>query len=522
MTQKRILILGAGIMQQPAITAAKRMGLHVIVADGNPHAHARALADQFEHVDLRDADGMVAMAQRHQRGGGLDAVFTAGTDFSATVAHVAEALGLPGTSLESARNATDKDRMRAVLQSAGVPVPRFHSVSSTDQDAIAAAETAVGYPAVVKPVDNMGARGVVRVNSRQALTGAVGRALSQSRGGRAIVEQYVTGPEFSIDALVADDEVHITGFADRHITFEPFFIEVGHTIPTALPESDQFRVLLAFRTAVLALGIRNGAAKGDVKLSPDGPVIGEVAARLSGGFMSGWTYPMSSGVDLTYQAIRLSLGIRALELHPSRAWTAAERALISIPGVVRRLVAPTELLSQDEHWVAHVRSGDAVVFPESNVEKCGNVLTSAPDRATAVERAERFIADTIVELDGLSPATIAFLRNPPHRAFELSNSANVDWVANLGPPRWDTLGSPVRASRPLAVGHLPQQATEHHRSWCYRTLPAVVDRISQSGLIRHDRLDRPIASVFWNGLLAGGLQAAAALVERLTGAAPLR
>ena len=154
-----ILILGAGVMQLPAIRAARRLGLHVIVADGNPEAVGKPEADVFEHVDLRDREGMLEMARHHAEGGGLEAVFTAGTDFSTTVAYVGNALGLPGTSLESAERATDKFRMRQTLKAAGVRVPDFGVVhaSEVSNDRIESLIDGIGLPVVVKPADSMGA-----------------------------------------------------------------------------------------------------------------------------------------------------------------------------------------------------------------------------------------------------------------------------------------------------------------------------------------------------------------------------
>src|SRR5512137_32158 len=97
-----VLILGAGVMQEPAIRSAKELGWTVVVADGNPRAVAAPLADRFLPVDLKDREGLAASARGIRQELGLDGVFTAGTDFSASVAYVAAELGLPGLSLEAA------------------------------------------------------------------------------------------------------------------------------------------------------------------------------------------------------------------------------------------------------------------------------------------------------------------------------------------------------------------------------------------------------------------------------------
>ena len=124
-TKKTIFILGAGFMQIPAIEAARELGLAVILSDGNPRAPAAHLADVFVSIDLKDSDALVDFALKQKQRAALDAVFTAATDFSFAVAKIAEACALPGHSPESARNASDKIRMRSCFQKALVPSPAF-------------------------------------------------------------------------------------------------------------------------------------------------------------------------------------------------------------------------------------------------------------------------------------------------------------------------------------------------------------------------------------------------------------
>ena len=126
-----ILILGAGIMQEPAVRIARRKGWRVILADANPQAPARAMADLFVCIDLKDRDGLLAFARSIRTSSGLDGVFTAGTDFSSSVAWVAEKLGLPGIPYCVAMKATDKCLMREAFAAADVPSPRFSSWSGT-------------------------------------------------------------------------------------------------------------------------------------------------------------------------------------------------------------------------------------------------------------------------------------------------------------------------------------------------------------------------------------------------------
>jgi biotin carboxylase len=413
---ERILILGAGVMQGPALRIAKDMGLYTVAADADSNAPCARLADRFENVDLKDKDGIEALALSLKNNGGLAGIMTAGTDFSATVAWAAERLGLPGIPYEAALNASDKSRMRACFAKAGLPSPQFTVITEVPQ---VPPVPAPQYPLVVKPVDNMGGRGCRRVDNFSELAEAAAGALQFSRSRRAIAETFMEGPEFSVDAIVYHGEIIICGLADRHIFFPPYFIEMGHTMPTEFSPETQAALLDTFRAGVRALGIAGetccGAAKGDIKLTPRGPMIGEIAARLSGGYMSGWTYPYASGAEPAKGAILAALGRKPEGLKPSKNHTSAERAFISIPGKVESLhnIEEARKMPFVKDLFLRTAPGGKTAFPENNVGKCGNIISAAPDRRSAAEAAEKAARRILIRLQAPNADTGAFLAVSP-------------------------------------------------------------------------------------------------------------
>jgi biotin carboxylase len=265
----------------------------------------------------------------------------------------------------------------------------------------------------------MGGRGCRLVANDAELSEAVAAAMPYSRSGQVIIEQYMDGPEFSVDAIVYHGKITICGLAERHIFYPPYFIEMGHTMPCDLPSDTQEALLETFREGVRALGIEIGAAKGDIKLTSSGPMIGEIAARLSGGYMSGWTYPYSSGVEATRAALLVAIGESPGNLEPLRLWTSAERAFISIPGKVRSIEG-IEAVKNGEHvkdLFLRVKAGDEVSFPENNVGKCGNVISAAPTRDSAIFAAESACRAIIIRLEPNNAATDAFLAQSLDTAF---------------------------------------------------------------------------------------------------------
>ncbi|RMH59815.1 MAG: ATP-grasp domain-containing protein [Candidatus Hydrogenedentota bacterium] len=368
-----ILIVGAGPMQVPAINIAREMGLKTLVTDYNPDAVGLALADIPIVMSTKDVEGTVRVARQYRHS--LRGVLTVGTDASLTVAAVSGALGLPGIHYEAAENATHKVKMRRALREGGVAVPDFKGVWTIEEAKEAANE--IGYPVVLKPVDNMGARGVSRATGPGTLEPAFRYAKSCSTTGEVIVEKMMTGPELSIDALVWDGDIICIGIADRIIGLPPYFVELGHTLPTREPDSVLREVEAVMLKAVRALGITTGAAKGDIKLTPDGPMVGEVAARLSGGWMSSHTFPLATGYSMIRGAIEIALGVKP-EIPRFQNRVAMERAIISTPGVVTKIdgIRDARSLPGVAEVILNCRIGDVVNPPRSNMEKQGHVIVA--------------------------------------------------------------------------------------------------------------------------------------------------
>jgi biotin carboxylase len=512
-----ILILGASQMQMPAIQIGRELGWRVVVADVNPTAPGVALADEFEQVDLKDLSGMTEAARRQQSSDGLDGVFTAGTDFSATVAWVSEHLGLPGIPYKTALDASDKSRMRGVFTKAGLPSPKFVTIDS-GIDPLTVLD-ALSLPLVIKPVDSMGARGVRRIDAASDLSQATEDALQHSRCGNAIIEQYINGPEFSLDAVVYEGHIHLCGIADRHIHFPPYFVEMGHTMPSGFDETDQQQVIDLFFAGIRALGISTGAAKGDIKLSANGPVIGEIAARLSGGYMSGWTYPYSSGVRVTEAAMRIAVGLSPGELAPTVHRTAAERAFISIPGIVLNVEGEESIRDDVAEFFLRVESGSSVRFPINNVQKCGNVICVDSDRRSAIAKAERACRGISVQLEPFDSSTADYLFGDldgwAPDAYHLTDSANTESLAAMR-PLYGAIGAPLEG-----IVALPTMDAEAQKDWhglpffvalsrlLLRSSLAAVpgDALTGGGLV--------LGGLFWRAFLRGGEQGGRWMIDSI-------
>ncbi len=516
-----VFLLGGGLMQIPAIRAARELGLECHLADGNDRCIGRDLAGHFYHVDLRDREGLLAAAREIPD---LRGVFTAGTDFSRSVAYVAEHLMLPGISEDVALRATDKGLMRRCLGEAGVSIPGFHVVTDDQSD------PPFPLPVVVKPADNMGARGVALVRKREEYRHAVEVARELSVTKTVVVEEFINGQEYSLDALVVDGTVHITGIGRRHIFFPPHFVELGHTIPAELGADAEEALVREFERAIEAIGIFSGAAKGDVFLSRDGngrytATIGEIAARLSGGFMSGWTFPLATGVPLTRVALEIAVGERpdVASLYPAHQNISVERALISAPGTVAAVVMPGDLDPDVAEVFVHASAGDTVTSPKNNVEKVANVIVVSE----TMERAESIAVDVLDRIIvALMPANVETDRyffeegwTDTYRTYDaVGGDVHAFLAASMDIPGvLSRLQRSRRNGEGIAVADLPGRAEGVVLLRCNHIsidADVLLRRLVDEGTIRFDdAADGDITLLFWRAFLAGGRQGVRYLVD---------
>jgi biotin carboxylase len=301
---KTVLFVGAGRHQRRAILQARERGLRVVGVDRNPEAPGLAVADVAEAVDFTDVDAVTEVAERH----GVDGALTVSADRAVpVVAEVTERLGLPSIGTACAHLLTHKIAMRRTLAYAGVPQPEFAAVRDRREGRAALAK--VGLPAVLKPADSGGQRGVFRLDTYDDLDAHLHVALSESRSGEAIVEAFTDGVEMNAIVIARGGDASLLTLSDR---LRPPGIGFGvgwiHVYPASI-YGDQLE--LAERVAVQAvqaLGLRDGIAFPQLIASRDRKVvIVEVAARIPGGQMADLVRH-AVGVDLVEVALRQALG----------------------------------------------------------------------------------------------------------------------------------------------------------------------------------------------------------------------
>lgn len=395
---KTLWIVSGGVEAAPGIKRAKEMGLHVVVSDMDPDAPGFEYADDTIVASTYGVEETQEAALHYSKEvRPVDGVISMSADVPMTVAGVAEALGLPGLSRECARLASDKLAMKECFQEAGIAIPLFTAISGPGELERVAKES--GGPVVVKPVDSRGARGVLLVTPGLDLEWAFSHAMRSSPSGRVMVEEFIEGPQISTESVIVGEGDWTPGFSHRNYEylrrFSPYIIENGGDQPTPLASHARGAVEGVAIAAARAMGIERGIAKGDMVLSYRGPLVIEIAARLSGGWFSTDQIPLATGVDLIGAAIKLALGEDPApeELTPTRERGVAIRYFFPEPGIVREIrgVEKYEALDWVHKLGFFVAKGDVIEETTDHTKRAGFVITTGEDRAEAVARAEEVV-----------------------------------------------------------------------------------------------------------------------------------
>jgi len=390
---RTVLFVGAGRHQRAAIARAQELGLRVAAVDRNPDAPGLALADIPKVADFADVDAVLKAVSRVK----LDGVLTVSADRAVpVVAAVAEARGLPGIGVETAHLMTHKVAMRARLADAGVAQPRFAAVRTVSERRRAIEE--VGFPAVLKPADSGGQRGVFRVESLDDVDAHLHEALAASPTGEAILEEFVDGIEMNGIVIARNGETIPLTLSDR---LRPPGIGFGvgwiHVYPATI-----YGVQLeeAERTAaqtVSALGLKTGIAFPQLIAARDGRVVVvECAARIPGGQMADLVRH-AVGVDLVEVQLHIALGDELPEelVLPRFSQPLAIRFLTAQPGplpvgLVTRIGPLDKLLAFPGVVQADVylQVGETIRPVRLDGDRRGYVIAVAPTNLEALERAE--------------------------------------------------------------------------------------------------------------------------------------
>lgn len=388
---KKIMILGASILQLPAIKKAKKMGLQVIAVDINPNAVGFKESDVIcEVISTIDIPKVLEAAKRHK----IDGIMTLASDMPMrTVAIVAKELNLVGISEDCAVNVTNKAEMRRCLYNHDVPSPEFYKVSDkNDFLRVVNIFKRKHIKCIVKPADNSGSRGINLLEdySEKSILKTYEYSKKFSRNGDILVEEYMEGPEVSVETISINNICHVIQITDKLTTGAPYFVEMGHSQPSELSKKTIEKVADVAVAAIKAVGITEGPSHTEIKVTKHGPKIVELGARLGGDNITTHLVPLSTGIDMVRCCIDIALG-RIPDIRPIKNHGAAIRFFLTRKGFINSITGMDEAtnIKNLEQIEILAEVGERINDIKSSIDRVGYVICSGENSCEAIKNCER-------------------------------------------------------------------------------------------------------------------------------------
>ncbi len=298
-SSKKVLVFGCGELQKSIIGRAHKMGLYVVGIDPYPDAFCKDDVDAFEVVGGQDFEGTCAVIENYC----IDAIVTAATDKPLVMmARVAERYGFPFFSVETAQWSTDKFQMKKRFELGGIPHAQGRLISKIDE------ADGLVFPVIVKPRDNSGSRGVKLCRSKEELAVSVQEAFDVSKLDSVLVEEFIEGPEYSIEGLHHDGKSDVIQFTEKRTTEFPYNVELGHKQPAILTNEQKDSIISLIRKIGEALEFKNCPSHTELKINKRGIFVIETSPRLGGDYITSTLVPLSTGINIEDQLLSLSLG----------------------------------------------------------------------------------------------------------------------------------------------------------------------------------------------------------------------
>jgi len=374
--------------------AAGELGLRPVLLARDPARYPYLAADSVEHRVCDTGSAEAVLDACGQLDGPVLGVTSSSEYWVATASEVARTLGLPHPDPAAVRACRDKANQRRLLRAAGIGCPDFAAAISP-AEAVAAA-VRIGFPVVVKPTAGSGSVGVRRCADAEQVRTAAAAVLDAEPGtlglppqSAVLVEQYLDGPEFSVETL--DDEV--VGVTGKYLGPEPYFVETGHDFPARLADDDRRRLGEAAVSALRALGLGWGPAHTELRWTRRGIRVVEVNPRLAGGMIPR-VVQAAIGVDLIRHCVARAAGLQ-LPVTPSRSGGAAIRFLL--PAAAGRLSEVHGLVEAARQpgvceVVLTAEPGQDIEIRHSFSDRFGYLISVGEDGGAAGDRAERALA----------------------------------------------------------------------------------------------------------------------------------
>lgn len=384
MDKKTVLVFGVGELQKSIIARAKAMGLYVVGIDPFEDAVAKDDCDAFEVVGGQDLIRTIAVCHKYN----VNAIVTAATDKPLVMmASVAEKLGYPFYSVNTAIWSTDKYQMKQRFLEGGVPCAQgrlIHKASEAED---------LYFPVICKPRDNSGSRGVKLCRNLQELQECIDEALQYSKLDTVLVEEFIEGREFSIEGLHYDGKSEVIQFTEKKTTEFPYNVELGHKQPANLTDEQRDAIREIVSKIGAALKFENCPSHTELKVNDRGIFVIETSPRLGGDYITSTLTPLSTGINLEDQLLHIALGEK-VDTTTGRVNKASGVCFFSYTEGEVKSIAPeiSEVanLPHIHNFELKLKAGDHINKITSSLNRYGQFIVDGESREEVDELIEKY------------------------------------------------------------------------------------------------------------------------------------
>lgn len=374
-------MLGGAMQQIPAIKAAKEMGCYVITCDYLPGNPGHSFADEYYNVSTTDKDAVLKLAEELK----IDGIVAYASDPAApTAAYVSEQLGIPGNPYKSVTILTEKDKFRAFLSENGFNTPK--AIGATDFDTAFSAVKNLKFPVMVKPVDASGSKGVVKIFSVDEFKAAYDEAMSYSRSGRIVVEEFIKkkGYQVSGDGFSVDGKLVFTSYGNELYSGKGTreYVALGEFWPSMLDKQMKDKVDNELQKLITALGMKTSAYNIEVIIDENDDVyVLELGPRNGGSYIP-QLIKYATGVDLVNYTIKAALGevCADIKMTPTKGFFSNYMIYSTVSGKYKGIWFDKEF---EKHNLLDVyctySEGDEVTAYKNTAHSLGTILFKASD-----------------------------------------------------------------------------------------------------------------------------------------------
>jgi biotin carboxylase len=365
---KTLLILGGGYADIPLIQAGKKLGYRVLSSGNKPEELGHTFSDGYVDADFSNQEEVLKIAKKLS----IDGICPSCNDFSAiSAAFVAEQLGFPGhDSLEVSEVIHHKDRFREFSLKNQFPVPKAIGCKSIADGLQKITE--VGIPAIVKPVDLTGGKGISVVEDISNARVALEQAFTISKVKRVVIEQFVLGTRHGFSVFLVDRKV-VFFFADDEYYFINPYLVAGAVSPDSVKQNTKSELVKAVEKYASLLQLKNGIFHVQYICSKNGPVIIECCRRAPGDlYLNLVRY--ATGIDYAEYIVRATLGLDCSRIQTVEPFRAVIRHCVmpSVSGRVQDVVIGSSLQDNIIDSLFWWKKGEYIDKPQTH--KCGIVF----------------------------------------------------------------------------------------------------------------------------------------------------